>query len=210
VNYQRHYDALIQKALNRSKPEGYTEKHHIVPRSMGGSDDATNLVILTAREHCVAHILLAKIHGGPMWFAAFIMNNRFTIKSSRIYATIKDQVSKNMSDKMMGNSYAKGHKHSEETLEKLKKSRVGKTPYLGKFHSEKTRKNMSLSRKGSGNSNYKGEIHATNVTTNEVLIFKDLAEALKYGFKSSGVSSSITENQKVYKGYTFKRFCTNT
>jgi hypothetical protein len=205
VNYQRHYDALIQKALNRSKPEGYTEKHHIVPRSMGGSDDPTNLVILTAREHCVAHILLAKIHGGTMWYAAYIMINRFTIKSSRIYASIREQVSKDMSDKMMGNSYAKGHKHSEETIKKLKKSRAGRTPTLGKFHSEETRKNMSLSRKGFGNSNYKGEIQATNVATNKVLIFKDLAEALKYGFKSSGISSSITGNQKVYKGYTFKR-----
>jgi hypothetical protein len=133
------------------------------------------------------------------------MINRFTIKSSRIYASIREQVSKDMSDKMMGNSYAKGHKHSEETIEKLKKTRAGRTPNLGKFHSEETRKGMSLSRKGSGNSNYKGAIYATNIMTNKVLIFKDLAEALEYGFKSSGISSSINGRRKIYKGHIFKR-----
>lgn len=42
----------------------YSEKHHILPRSLGGSDSVSNVVILTAREHYIAHLLLARMFGG--------------------------------------------------------------------------------------------------------------------------------------------------
>jgi len=41
--------------------EGYTERHHIIPRCMNGSDDADNIVSLSAREHFVCHRLLIKM-----------------------------------------------------------------------------------------------------------------------------------------------------
>ncbi len=69
MNYQAAYDRLIAKARARAKPESYTERHHVVPKSLGGSNDASNLVDLTAREHFVAHLLLAKWLGGKMWLA---------------------------------------------------------------------------------------------------------------------------------------------
>lgn len=43
---------------------GYTECHHIIPKSMGGSNDKENLVRLTAREHFVCHRLLTKMTEG--------------------------------------------------------------------------------------------------------------------------------------------------
>lgn len=61
MNYVQIYDRLIQRALQRI-PEGYVERHHIIPRCMGGDDDNTNLVALTPEEHFLAHILLVKIH----------------------------------------------------------------------------------------------------------------------------------------------------
>jgi hypothetical protein len=61
MDYKKHYDLLIERAITRLL-EGYGEKHHIVPRCMGGTDDATNLVVLTAEEHYVAHQLLIKIY----------------------------------------------------------------------------------------------------------------------------------------------------
>jgi hypothetical protein len=42
---------------------GY-ETHHIVPKSLGGSDSKDNLVVLTPREHCLAHMLLARMYTG--------------------------------------------------------------------------------------------------------------------------------------------------
>ena len=91
MNYQKHYSLLIQKAQNRSTPNCYIECHHILPKALGGSDDSFNLVHLTAREHFIAHLLLAKIHGGKMWFAVNMMAKRCAGHSnSRIFATIKE------------------------------------------------------------------------------------------------------------------------
>ena len=61
MDYISHYNSLIQKSKNR-KLQGYTEIHHVIPRCMGGSNDKDNLVILTAREHFIAHLLLYKIY----------------------------------------------------------------------------------------------------------------------------------------------------
>ena len=59
MNYKKHYLALCKsrQGLNR---DCKTESHHITPRSMGGTDEASNLVDLTVREHYVAHKLLWK------------------------------------------------------------------------------------------------------------------------------------------------------
>lgn len=61
MNYKRIYDNLIERAKTRTI-DGYTEKHHIIPRCMNGSDDDSNLVRLTPEEHYIAHLLLVKIY----------------------------------------------------------------------------------------------------------------------------------------------------
>lgn len=58
--YETIYNNLILKRQIEI-PEGYTEEHHIIPRSFGGSDNKSNLVLLTAREHYLAHYLLMKM-----------------------------------------------------------------------------------------------------------------------------------------------------
>lgn len=86
MNYFLAYQRLIAKAKARVCPEGYVERHHILPRALGGSDDSSNLVALTAKEHFVAHVLLAKIHGGIMWQAVIVMKggkNRYC--NSRLF-----------------------------------------------------------------------------------------------------------------------------
>ena len=58
--YKKTYEALIDKGLNRVlKDNIYTEKHHILPKCMGGKDEENNYVIFTAREHIIAHMLLS-------------------------------------------------------------------------------------------------------------------------------------------------------
>jgi hypothetical protein len=61
VDYQKIYDSLISRAKVRNILD-YTEKHHIVPRCLGGSDDLENLVCLTPEEHYLAHQLLTKLY----------------------------------------------------------------------------------------------------------------------------------------------------
>lgn len=64
MNYSKVYDELIQfrqaHPIKKSKIQ-YCELHHILPRSLGGNDIQENIVNLTAREHYLAHRLLAKI-----------------------------------------------------------------------------------------------------------------------------------------------------
>lgn len=90
MNYQKIYDAFI---ANRRVTEhiaellGYSEKHHILPRSLGGGNEPSNLIRLTVRDHYFAHCCLAKIHGGNMWAALRAMTQfRLRGRRSAIYA----------------------------------------------------------------------------------------------------------------------------
>lgn len=74
MDYERIYrDFIASRKRVENDLQGYTEKHHILPRSFGGSDDPDNLVKLTPEDHFFAHLLLAKIHGGKMGSALFFM-----------------------------------------------------------------------------------------------------------------------------------------
>lgn len=61
--YSRWYFSIVRNAKNRCN-DGYVERHHIVPRSLGGSNSKKNIVCLTAREHFIAHLLLVKMVTG--------------------------------------------------------------------------------------------------------------------------------------------------
>lgn len=89
MNYQRIYDQLIQKRVNSPITEGYKERHHIIPRSCGGSNKKSNLVDLTAREHFIAHLLLVKIYQNTefkysMIKAFYMMKPKSTSHKERI------------------------------------------------------------------------------------------------------------------------------
>lgn len=63
MNHEAVYDALMARALRRDPLDGYVERHHIKPKSLFPElrNDPDNLVILSARERFVAHLLLAKM-----------------------------------------------------------------------------------------------------------------------------------------------------
>lgn len=75
MDYQKHYNTLIERARNRVLM-GYFETHHVVPKCLSGTDNASNLVDLTAEEHYVAHQLLIKIHpdSTKLAYAALLMS----------------------------------------------------------------------------------------------------------------------------------------
>ena len=84
--YTIWYDSLINRAKNRTI-YGYIEKHHITPRSLGGTDDNDNLVKLTPKEHFVCHLLLTKMTIGnaryKMNFALHMLSNANNIGDGR-------------------------------------------------------------------------------------------------------------------------------
>jgi hypothetical protein len=59
--YTKWYYSIIFSAKANHTKDVYTERHHIIPRSLGGSDDDDNLVDLTAKQHFICHLLLTKM-----------------------------------------------------------------------------------------------------------------------------------------------------
>ncbi len=90
--YKIIYDKIIERAQNREIDENvYYEKHHIIPRSLGGTNLPENLVKLTLREHFLCHKLLVKITTGKerssMLKALYMMSNtRGMMLPSRVFA----------------------------------------------------------------------------------------------------------------------------
>lgn len=109
MDYKRIYDALVEKAkargLNKSQHEGYFEIHHIVPRCMGGTNDKSNLVLLSGREHFMAHMLLWKAYpkNRSLAFAANFMSNRDVCKiNSYLYEYLQADSARKYSEEMSG------------------------------------------------------------------------------------------------------------
>ena len=81
MDYRKIYDAIIERAKAREKPNERLEIHHIVPRSLGGTDKLENLVALTIREHYVAHLVFDKANGATTSFGRVRSSSRKWLKS---------------------------------------------------------------------------------------------------------------------------------
>lgn len=82
MDYKVAYDRLIRRARH-NYPFGTSERHHILPRSMGGTDDLDNLVRLGPREHYLAHLLLFRIGHHNQIFAAVLIYERHRLRKKR-------------------------------------------------------------------------------------------------------------------------------
>lgn len=102
MNYEKIYYNIINKR-KKEKFIGYGETHHILPKSLGGTDNIDNMVRLTAREHFLCHLLLTKIHKSGhnhyKMLRAFIMmlycrsDNQNRYVSSRQYEILRKKFS---------------------------------------------------------------------------------------------------------------------
>lgn len=173
--YTKVYFRLIDQAQNKKRTRykqssplyEYWEKHHIIPRSMGGDNTKENLVLLTAREHFICHKLLVKmcistddIAKMSLAIWGFINKHQFKV-NSRQYEELKKVVARTISQRLKGkkrdpNAVRKtvetrrntgGFAQTEETKHKISKAR------LGRDLSEPTRQ-MVETRKARGNYNH--------------------------------------------------------
>lgn len=141
MDYQRIYDDLISlRQLHVAR--GYTEKHHIQMRSLGGSDDSSNIVKLTGREHYIAHLLLARFNRCSQTAMALWMmqckskdnDERPCIKSGRMYEWARKEFSKYIS--LNAKITAKGERNSQHgtcwicNLELKENRKISKTDEL--------------------------------------------------------------------------------
>lgn len=140
MDYIEIYNKIIEKVKseNRKLKCGvYYEKHHIKPRSLFKdlSKDTNNIILLTAKEHFICHILLEKIYDcRQMKYAIWRMCNDGKYKvSARYYEYIKQKIA------VESSKLNKGKKLSEEHKRKISIALSGKT------HSVETKKKMSES-----------------------------------------------------------------
>lgn len=151
--YTTWYFSIINNAREKERT-GYTEKHHIVPKSIGGENNTGNLVMLTAREHFICHWLLTKMVKNKkqkyqMWNAFSCMlyrenNNQKRYRvSSRTFENLKTNNSRLKSEMWIGkNNPMYGKTHTDEAKEKISKT------HLGQKRSSEAKEKMSQAKKG--------------------------------------------------------------
>jgi len=105
MDYERIYNDLIAHRQKNVLSTGYVERHHILPRSLGGSNDKENVVSLSGREHYIAHLLLARFNRCKQTvYSLWMMQmktrkdcDRPCIKSGRMYEWARTEFIKYMS-----------------------------------------------------------------------------------------------------------------
>jgi len=119
--YLLHYQKLTSKITNiqRSKNNGiYYEQHHILPKSLGGNNSKLNLILLTPKEHFVAHLLLVRIVQDSDTYRMVNAIRRFTnkVKTSTEFGLLRSTISK-FSRGTLNPSYGKIWAHNIKTLD---------------------------------------------------------------------------------------------
>lgn len=195
MNYLKHYCNLIRKAENRTPPEGYTEKHHIFPKSIYGKN--RRIAVLTAREHYIAHALLEKIY-----IKRYGLNDRKSIKMIYAFSFMNKHTNKNN----YYNSYLyegtrircynilKNRKLTQKQREALRVDQKGKNSYrYGTKHTSELKQKWSLERgRDFQILSPNGEI----VSGNNICKFCE-----KYNFTESSINYVINGKLKSYKGW---------
>ncbi len=210
MNYQKIYDQLILRARSR-KLECYTEKHHILPRCMGGSDDKENLVSLTAREHFICHWLLIRIYPNnrklshAFWamcnLKGNVLDNRI-VPSSRTYMEAKEHRSKlGMSDEQK--QKLKKPKRDSTKMGKHDKRGV-KNPFYNKKHSDESKEKMRNAIKENRNNGWlPGNARPVEI---DGIYYRCLSEASeKTGIGNSLIIYRIKSDKEKYKSYKYKK-----
>jgi hypothetical protein len=216
MNYLKVYCNLIRKAENRIPPEGYTEKHHIFPVSIFGKNN--RIVVLTNREHYIAHALLEKIclkrygenHGNTVRMSnahtLMISNGRYY--NSHLYEGARIRISKSM----MGNKRGEGRKYTEEQKENLR------IKAIGRGHTEETKQklskyfteNPSYSMLGKGEKyEWKNSNGSSFCGTTAMLIRNFPEQKLDFSYLCKMVQKNIYKKElkgyNTYKGWTVSK-----
>jgi hypothetical protein len=199
--YKTWHDNIITKAKNRTLI-CYKEVHHILPKSLGGSNDKSNLVELTAREHYIVHMLLCKFTTGKekhkMLYSYHAMKyikskDRDYKINSRIAQKLRSQLRHSkktklkMSNAQIGNNKAVGNrnnlgrKFSKETKLKMSKARIGNKNALGLRHSEEFKE--KITNKHKGNKYCVGKRYLNKDGKNLVVNKSEVDKYLKQGYK---------------------------
>ena len=192
MDYEKHYNLLIDRAKNRTL-EGYFEKHHIIPRCMGGDDSKENLVRLTAEEHYVAHQLLVKMYPDNDSLVYALRRMSGGNSNRKAYGWVKKTVAQMLSRRykgrplnekqVAGNASRRGSSANENQLKGLE---CGRT----KEAREKAAKSISAAKKG------KPQSEAHKAALSKVRKGRVLSEETKRKISEASIGKKKTEETK--------------
>jgi len=212
MNYKRIYYTITTNAVDR-KIESYTERHHIVPKSLGGSNDVSNLVNLTAREHFICHWLLTKMHTGKdhhkMLNALRMMRAekkgqmRYNTKiTSRVYENLKIEYSELQSKRFSGEGNGfYNHSHTPEAIQKIKDANTGRIQPTAEKERQiaaqtgRTRAPFSNEWKANLSNNHKSKQPSFDGTLSE-LTKKKIGDKLRGSTRDPAVVALVAEKLK--------------
>jgi hypothetical protein len=150
--YARIYRALIARAQERTLA-CYSEKHHILPKSLGGSNTQANIVRLTPREHYIAHLCLVRCYMGRekqkmLNAIRYLVTNTThgTRKyNSKLFAQLREQYALSLKGNRRGignrgsdGRSFRGRVHTLASKEKMRQAKLGQ-PH-SKAHTENIRR----------------------------------------------------------------------
>lgn len=227
--YTRTYYKIIFSASNRTiSNDIYTEIHHIIPKSFGGSDEKINLIRLTAKEHFVCHHLLIKmINDKNLKAKAYKALERMTVSnnsqyrykiSARLYEKIRKDAAISHSILISG---TKRSPHSEETKQKMRDTAISQkrngenNPFYGKKHTTSAISKMKGPRPNfvphnKGKTGFKQERRdyawkIINNFTNEIIIVPSLSRwAKENNYNPSSVGSAV-KNKAVWQNFHIEK-----
>jgi len=160
--YGAHYERLIARARARVL-DGYRERHHVVPRCMGGDNSSQNLVYLTGEEHYVAHQLLVKMYPSVGGLATAVVFMAKQSTGNKAYGWLRRRFAKAKSAERRGKKSPNfGNKFSADARARMSAAFRGrKMPPFSPEHrakisealrrrvvSQATRLKMSVARRG--------------------------------------------------------------
>lgn len=126
MDYVAIYKRLCDRGQIRPKPTS-CERHHILPRCLGGGNDAGNITNLTPEEHYLAHQLLTRIYPNEskLVFAMVRMTVSSPYRSrsnNKLYGWVRRKAAAAMS------KVHKGKPKTEEHRAKISASHMGMRP----------------------------------------------------------------------------------
>jgi len=228
MDYQKIYNQIIERSKSRLL-EGFTERHHIIPKCMGGSNKKDNIAILTIKEHRVAHACLHLIYpnnpGLALAYVKMFYGNRWQhrdrITPLRVYEEARILASTAAREKRLGKTYEqimgadkalkKKTHHSNVMIgrtwseERKKSSRKPKPLGFGKKVSEALRGRV-FSETTINKMRLKArKIAQCDLEGNIIKIWPSVREAAKIlKFSRGNMAKVCNKEHKTLKGYRWK------
>jgi hypothetical protein len=224
MDYKKIYEKIIDNAKKRVI-NGYSEKHHIKPKCLGGDNKKTNIVRLTAKEHYVCHKLLCEIYPNEnklkwaFWRMCNIGKHKDQIRDYRVtsteYERIKIKISKIQSERVKnysselrlligkkGGETKKGRPNGKKGIPNPEHSKWMKenNPFKGKTHKPEVIQKLK-----EVNSKPKSEEHKRKISETlkgnkpgnmrKVIVDDIEYESLSYAARQIGIPTSTMKNR---------------